>query len=117
MVRIKRGFVARKRRKKILTLAKGFRGTHSRLFRVANQQVMKALCYSYIGRKCKKRKFRSLWIVRLNAAIRQTSPNLNYSKCLFTLKKGNIKLNRKMLSHIALFDPVTFEHIVNQFTV
>ena len=67
MVRIKRGNVARKRRKKVLSLAKGFRGTHSRLFRVSNQQVMKALRYSYIGRKQKKRQFRRLWITRINA--------------------------------------------------
>ena len=68
MVRVKRGNVARKRRKKILQLAKGYRGAHSRLFRVANQQVMKALRYSYVGRKQKKRAFRRLWIVRINAA-------------------------------------------------
>ena len=67
MVRIKRGNVARKRRKKILQLAKGYRGAHSRLFRVANQQVMKALRYSYVGRKQKKRMFRRIWITRINA--------------------------------------------------
>ncbi len=69
MVRVKRGNVARKRRKKILNLAKGYRGSHSRLFRVANQQVMKALTYSYIGRKQKKRIFRKLWITRINSDI------------------------------------------------
>ena len=71
MVRVKRGNVARKRRKKILQLAKGYRGAHSRLFRVANQQVMKALRYSYVGRKQKKRIFRKLWISRINASARQ----------------------------------------------
>ena len=70
MVRVKRGNVARKRRKKILNLAKGYRGAHSRLFRVANQQVMKALRYSYVGRKQKKRMFRRIWITRINAASR-----------------------------------------------
>lgn len=70
MVRIKRGNVARKRRKKILSLASGYRGAHSILFRIANQQVMKALRYSYIGRKQKKRMFRKIWISRINAASR-----------------------------------------------
>ena len=82
MVRIKRGNVARKRRKKVLALAKGFRGAHSRLFRVANQQVMKALKYSYVGRKQKKRNFRSLWITRINAATRRTN-DMTYSVKIF----------------------------------
>lgn len=112
MVRIKRGFVARKRRKKILNLAKGFRGSHSRLFRVANQQVMKALRYSYVGRKQKKRRFRSLWIIRLNAAVRENT-NLTYSTFINNLKCSNVKLNRKMLAHLSLFDPVTFEQLLN----
>jgi len=77
MVRVKRGNVARKRRKKVLKLAKGFRGSHSRLFRIANQQVMKSLRYSYMGRKQKKRKFRQLWITRINAATRLN--NTSYS--------------------------------------
>jgi large subunit ribosomal protein L20 len=111
MVRIKRGFVARKRRKKILNLAKGFRGTHSRLFRVANQQVMKALKYSYVGRKQKKRKFRSLWIVRINAAVRENT-EFTYSTFMHKMKKMNIKLNRKMLAHISLIDPLTFEELI-----
>ena len=76
MARIKRGNVAIKRRKKILKRAKGFRGAHSRLFRIANEQVMKALRYSYIGRKRKKRDFRSLWITRINAAARINGTNL-----------------------------------------
>ena len=77
MVRVKRGNVARKRRKKILHLAKGYRGTHSRLFRVANQQVMKALRYSYVGRKQKKRIFRKIWINRINAASRLNGISYN----------------------------------------
>ena len=80
MVRVKRGNVARKRRKKILNLAKGYRGAHSRLFRVANQQVMKALRYSYVGRKQKKRVFRRLWITRINAASRGNG--LTYSRAI-----------------------------------
>ena len=81
MVRVKRGNVARKRRKKILQLAKGYRGAHSRLFRIANQQVMKALRYSYIGRKQKKRFFRKLWITRINLASRASLPK--YRKVSF----------------------------------
>ena len=110
MVRIKRGNVARKRRKKVLALAKGFRGTHSRLFRVANQQVMKALKYSYIGRKKKKRNFRSLWISRINATTRRTN-NITYSVFINKLKRAKIGLNRKMLSQLAILDPETFDKI------
>ena len=111
MVRVKRGNVARKRRKKILQLAKGYRGAHSRLFRVANQQVMKALRYSYVGRKQKKRVFRKLWIARINAASRLNG--LSYSSVIHNFKKSNIDLNRKMLSQIAVLDSQTFTHLVN----
>ena len=110
MVRVKRGNVARKRRKKVLQLAKGYRGTHSRLFRVANQQVMKALRYSYIGRKQKKRTFRKLWITRINAASRLNG--LSYSKAIYNFKKSNIILNRKMLAQIALLDSKTFNKLL-----
>jgi large subunit ribosomal protein L20 len=110
MVRIKRGNVARKRRKKVLALAKGFRGTHSKLFRTANQQVMKALVYSYIGRKQKKRQFRSLWITRINAATRSTN-DLTYSRFMNKVKMSNIALNRKMLSQLSILDPQTFDKI------
>ena len=111
MVRIKRGNVARKRRKKILQLAKGYRGAHSRLFRVANQQVMKALRYSYIGRKQKKRTFRRLWITRINAASKLNG--LSYSRVISNLKKSNIDLNRKMLSQIAVLDNQTFNELIS----
>lgn len=110
MVRIKRGNVARKRRKKILQLAKGYRGAHSRLFRVANQQVMKALRYSYVGRKQKKRVFRRLWITRINTMSRIN--NISYSKLIHNFKKSNIDLNRKMLSQIAILDTQTFNKLV-----
>nr|AWT38918.1 ribosomal protein L20 [Eunotogramma sp.] len=110
MVRVKRGNVARKRRKKILQLAKGYRGAHSRLFRVANQQVMKALRYSYIGRKQKKRLFRKLWITRINAASRLNG--LSYSRLINKFKKSNIELNRKMLSQIAVLDSNTFTKLI-----
>jgi large subunit ribosomal protein L20 len=111
MVRIKRGNVARKRRKKILSMASGYRGAHSVLFRVANQQVMKALRYSYIGRKQKKRIFRKLWITRINAASRLNG--LSYSRLMNQLKKSNIDLNRKMLSQIAILDSATFKQIID----
>nr|YP_009313520.1 Ribosomal protein L20 [Galaxaura rugosa]SCW21774.1 Ribosomal protein L20 [Galaxaura rugosa] len=112
MTRIKRGNVARKRRKKVLQLAKGFRGTHSRLFRTSKQQVLKALRYSYIGRKHKKRIFRRLWISRINAAARLY--NLSYSSLIFRLKQAKIGLNRKMLAQMAIVDPISFQYIVTQ---
>ena len=111
MVRVKRGNVARKRRKKILHLAKGYRGAHSRLFRVANQQVMKALRYSYVGRKQKKRVFRKLWITRINAASRVQG--LSYSRLIHNFKKSNIGLNRKMLAQIAVLDSSTFNELIS----
>ena len=111
MVRVKRGNVAQKRRKKILALAKGYRGAHSVLFRVANQQVMKALRYSYIGRKQKKRIFRKIWINRINAASRLNG--ISYSKLIHKFKKSKIDLNRKMLSQIAVLDTSTFKLLVN----
>lgn len=110
MVRVKRGNVARKRRNKILSLASGYRGAHSVLFRVANQQVMKALKYSYIGRKQKKRIFRKIWISRINAASRLNG--LSYSQLIHRLKKSNIDINRKMLSQIAVLDSSTFKSLI-----
>ena len=110
MVRVKRGNVARKRRKKILSLASGYRGAHSVLFRVANQQVMKALRYSYVGRKQKKRIFRKIWIRRINAASRANG--ITYSQVIHKFKKSNIDLNRKMLSQIAILDSSTFQSLI-----
>jgi len=111
MVRVKRGNVARKRRNKILNLARGYRGAHSSLFRVANQQVMKALKYSYIGRKQKKRIFRRIWISRINAACR--IEGITYSSLIYKLSKLKINLNRKMLAQIAILDSLTFVKILN----
>ena len=111
MVRIKRGNVARKRRKKILSMASGYRGAHSALFRVANQQVMKALRYSYIDRKQKKRIFRRIWITRINAASRFNG--VTYSQLINKFKKSNIDLNRKMLSQIAILDTLTFKSLID----
>lgn len=110
MVRVKRGNVARKRRKKILAIASGYRGAHSALFRVANQQVMKALRYSYVGRKQKKRIFRRIWISRINAASRLNG--ISYSQLMNKFKKSNIDLNRKMLSQIAVLDTSTFQSLI-----
>lgn len=110
MVRVKRGNVARKRRKKILALASGYKGAHSVLFRVANQQVMKALRYSYVGRKQKKRIFRKIWIRRINAASRANG--ITYSQAINQFKKSNIDLNRKMLSQIAILDSSTFQSLI-----
>lgn len=102
MIRVKRGNVARKRRKKILHLAKGYRGAHSRLFRIANQQVIKALRYSYIGRKQKKRTFRRLWIIRINAVAKLNK--LSYNKVINMIKISQVNLNRKILSELAILD-------------
>ena len=110
MVRIKRGNVARKRRKKILQMAKGYRGAHSRLFRIANQQAMKALRYSYVGRKQKKRMFRRLWITRINTMSRMNG--IPYSQLIHNFKKSNISLNRKMLSQIAVLDAPAFGKLI-----
>lgn len=111
MVRVKRGNVARKRRKKILSLASGYRGAHSVLFRVANQQVMKALTHAYVGRKEKKRMFRRIWIGRINAASR--SHGIPYSRLMNKFKISNIDLNRKMLSQIAVLDASTFKSLLS----
>ncbi|BAZ43014.1 ribosomal protein L20 [Chondrocystis sp. NIES-4102] len=110
MSRVKRGNVARKRRKKVLKLAKGFRGSHSKLFRTANQQVMKALRNAYRDRRKRKRDFRRLWITRINAAARING--LSYSKLTHQLKKAEIGLNRKMLAQLAMVDPQAFEKVV-----
>lgn len=110
MTRVKRGNVARKRRKQVLNLASGFRGSSSRLFRTAQQQTMKALCYSYRDRQQKKREFCGLWITRLNAATR--SYGLNYADFRHNLKKIGIQLNRKVLSQVALRDEKAFQQLI-----
>ncbi|NEP62411.1 MAG: 50S ribosomal protein L20 [Symploca sp. SIO2G7] len=110
MARVKRGNVARKRRKKILKLAKGYRGAHSKLFRTANQQVMKALRYAYRDRRNKKRDFRRLWITRINAAARLNGTT--YSRLIGDLRTANIQINRKMLAQMAVLDPDTFTKVV-----
>lgn len=106
MTRVKRGFVARKRRKKVLSLTEGFRGASSVLFRTAKQQSMKALRYSYRDRNQRKRQFRSLWITRINAQSRLSG--FTYNEFIHHLKENNIVLNRKMLSQLAVKDTYAF---------
>ncbi|MCP5464980.1 MAG: 50S ribosomal protein L20 [Deltaproteobacteria bacterium] len=112
MPRAKRGFKARRRRNKILKQAKGFRGGQSRLFRTAKERVVRALKYAFRDRRVKKRDFRSLWIVRINAATNQH--DLSYSRFMHGLKLLDIKLNRKMLSEIAIAQPEAFADLVGQ---
>ena len=112
MVRVKRGSVASKRRKKVLKFAKGFKGAHSRLLRTANGQVMKALIYSYVGRKRRKQDFKKLWICRVNAAAR--SEGLSYSSLRNLLKKSSINLNLKMLAQLSVLDKKTFSYIIQE---
>ncbi|MBE9079497.1 50S ribosomal protein L20 [Romeria aff. gracilis LEGE 07310] len=112
MARVKRGNVARKRRKKVLKLAKGFRGSHSKLFRTANQQVMKALRNAYRDRRKRKRDFRRLWITRINAAARLHGTT--YSRLIGDLKQADILINRKMLAQMAVLDPTSFGKVVER---
>ncbi len=109
-MRIKRGFKARKRRKKVLKLAKGFRGGRSKLFRTAADAVDKALMYAYRDRRQRKRDFRRLWIARINAAARMN--NLSYSKFMHGLKLAKVDLDRKVLADLAISDPAGFAKIV-----
>ncbi len=108
-MRIRRGFKARKRRKKVLKLAKGFRGGRSKLYRTAADAVDKALMYAYRDRKARKRDFRRLWIARINAAARLN--NLSYSKFIHGLKVANVELDRKILAEMAVSDPSGFTEL------
>ena len=111
MPRVKRGFKARRRRNKVLKLAKGYRGARSKLFRSATEAVDRALNYAFRDRRVKKRDFRSLWITRINAASRLNG--LSYSKFIFGLKKANVEIDRKVLADIAVSDPSGFMEIAN----
>ncbi len=112
MARVKGAMMTRKRRKKILKLAKGYFGAKSKQFRTANEAVMKSLTYAYIGRKLKKRDFRSLWITRISAACAQNG--INYSRFICGLKKANINLNRKVLAELAISDADAFTALVEK---
>ncbi|MFL2706556.1 MAG: 50S ribosomal protein L20 [Gammaproteobacteria bacterium] len=112
MARVKRGVQAKARHKKVLKQAKGFRGARSRTYKVAKQAVMRAGQYAYRDRRVKKRVFRSLWIVRINAAARDNG--LTYSQLITGLKKANIDLDRKVLASLAVNDKEAFSLIVEQ---
>ncbi len=112
MARVKGALNTRKKHKKVLKLAKGYRGAKSKLYRTASQAVMKSLKYAYIGRKQKKRTFRRLWIARISAAAKLNG--MNYSTFMDGLKKANIDINRKMLSEIAIADPAAFTALVEK---
>lgn len=109
MARIKGAMMTRKRRKKVLKLAKGYYGAKSKLFRVAKEAVMKSGQYAYIGRKQKKRNFRSLWITRISAACKMNG--MNYSTFMHGLKTAGIEINRKMLAEMAINDAAAFTQL------
>ena len=111
MPRSTNAVASKARRKKILKLAKGSFGKRKNVWTVAKNSVEKGLTYSYVGRKVKKRDYRSLWIVRINAALR--TEGLSYSKFMGDLKKKNIELDRKTLAHLALNNPAAFQEIIN----
>ena len=110
-MRVKRGFKARRRRKKVLKLAKGYRGGRSKLFRTAADAVDKALMFAYRDRRVRKRNFRKLWITRINAATRMN--NLSYSKFIHGLKLAGVELDRKVLAELAISDPGGFSQIAS----
>jgi large subunit ribosomal protein L20 len=110
MARVTRGFKARRRRNKVLKLAKGFRGGRSRLYKTATEAVDRALSYAYRDRRNKKRDFRRLWITRISAAAKQNGTS--YSQLMGGLKKSGVELDRKVLSNMALLDPNSFSQVV-----
>ncbi len=111
MARVKGAMMTRKRRNKVLGLAKGYWGAKSKHFKMANQAVMKSLTYAYIGRKQKKRDFRKLWITRISAGCKMNG--MNYSTFMHGLKKAGIDMNRKMLSETAIHNPEAFAQLVS----
>lgn len=112
MARVKGALATRKRRKKVLKLAKGYWGAKSKHFKMAKEAVMKSGQYAYIGRRQKKRDFRRLWITRISAACKLNG--INYSQFMYGLKKADINLNRKMLSEIAIADAAAFTALVEK---
>lgn len=109
-MRVKRAVNGNKNRKKVLKLAKGYYGAKSKQFRVANEAVMKSQAYAFVGRKLKKRDFRSLWITRINAAARING--ISYSKLIHGLKNAGVQVNRKMLSELAVYNAEAFTSLV-----
>lgn len=110
MPRVKGGFTSRHRHKKILKLAKGYRGSKSRIFKPANAQVLKSLAYALRDRRAKKRDFRKLWITRINAAARMNG--MSYSTFISGLKKAGVEVNRKVLADLAIHDDQAFKDLV-----
>ena len=109
-MRVKRAVNGNKNRRKVLKLAKGYYGAKSKQFRVANEAVMKSQAYAFVGRKLKKRDFRSLWITRINAAARING--ISYSKLIHGLKNAGVQVNRKMLSELAVYNAEAFTSLV-----
>lgn len=114
MPRTKTGVVRRRKHKKVLKLAKGFRGANNRLFKRAHEAVLHSGQYAYVGRKLRKRDMRKLWIIRINAALKTIDEKLQYSRFINKLKIAKVELNRKMLSEIAINDNNTFKAIVDK---
>jgi len=110
MARVKGAMMTRKRRNKVMKMAKGYWGSRSKHFRVANEAVMKSLVYAYTGRKLKKRDFRSLWLTRISAACKANG--VNYSSFMHGLTVASIEINRKMLSEMAISNPAAFTQLV-----
>ena len=111
MARVKGAMMTRKRRNKMLKLAKGYWGAKSKHFKMANEQVMKSLTYAYVGRRLKKRDFRQLWITRISAACKLNG--MNYSTFMHGLKLAGVEINRKVLSDLAISDPAAFKQLVD----
>ncbi len=110
MARIKGAMMTRKRRNKVLKMAKGYWGSKSKHFKMANQQVMKSLTYAYVGRRLKKRDFRQLWITRISAAVK--AQGMNYSTFMHGLKAAGVEINRKMLAELAVNNEAAFAQLV-----
>jgi large subunit ribosomal protein L20 len=110
MARVKRGVTSHRRHKKVLRQAKGYYGNRSKIYRVANQAVMRSLQYAYAHRKLRKRDFRKLWIARINAACRMN--NMSYSRFINCLNKAGVEINRKVLADLAITDPKAFSDLV-----
>lgn len=111
MARVKRGVVSRRKHNKLLTSTKGYRGTKSKLVKMAHEAALHAGSYAFHGRKLRKRDFRTLWITRISEAIKQQ--DMSYSVFINKLKKANIEIDRKILSEMVVSDPETFKHIVD----
>lgn len=112
MPRVKTGITRRKRHKKVLAQTKGFRGTNNRLYKRAKEALLHAGKYAYIGRKLRKRDMRKLWIMRINAALTETETNIKYSRFINMLKKADVRIDRKMLSELAITDFPAFVQVV-----